>query len=225
MHVMSVSEDRGRLCSLTPVGVDNLGEFLPLERSAMQASPPTQLVTLQGRGRVERTGGIPVFSVCHWVWTTPHRLPEPQVSGDNLAPRVPTVKVICGTMSPYLRPAEWSSTHRELSGQGPSDSETPPALNWGPFPQPQWTINLVRKRTGLQRTPLSLLDSSLEPYSPCPFARVRGPTAAQTCLSHEKALSQGGVRGPCGVGTRAASTLNAVRSRGTELRGLSGQRD
>lgn len=83
---MSMSEDRGRLCPLTPLGVDNLGEFLPLERSAMQASSPTQLVTLQGHGRVERTGGIPVFSVCHWVWTTPHRLPEPQVSGDSSAP-------------------------------------------------------------------------------------------------------------------------------------------
>lgn len=172
---------------------------------------------------MERTGGIPVFSICHWVWTTPHRLPEPQVSGDSPAPQVPTVKVICGTMSPYLLPAEWSSTHHELSGQGPSESETPPALNWGPFPQPQWTINLVQ-RTGLQRTPLSLLDPSLEPYSPCPLVKVRGPTAAAN-LSHAKALFQGGVRGQCEVGTRAASTLNAVLSRGTELRGLSGQRD
>lgn len=175
---MSMSEDRGRLCPLTPIGVDNLGEFLPLERSAKLASLPTQLVTLQGHGRVERTGGIPVFSVCHWVWTTPHRLPEPQVSGDSPALRVRTVKVICGTMSPYLRPAEWSSTHHELSGPGPSESETPTALNWGSFPQSQWTINLVRRRTGLQRTPRSLLDPSLKPYSPCPLAKVRGSPAA-----------------------------------------------
>lgn len=37
--MVSILEDRGRLCPLTPVGVDNLGEFLPLERSANASFP------------------------------------------------------------------------------------------------------------------------------------------------------------------------------------------
>lgn len=103
---MHISKERSRVCPLTPVVVNNLSESLPLEHSTKQASPPAQLVTLQGHGRVERTGGISVFSVCNWVWIAPHRLPEPQVSGDRPAPQMPTVKVICGTVVPYLRPAE-----------------------------------------------------------------------------------------------------------------------
>lgn len=108
---------------------------------------------------MERTGGISVFCICNRVWTAPQTLPEPQVRDDSLAPQVPTVKVICTTAILYLRPAEWSSTHHELEGQAPAASETSSALDWGPFPQPQWTINLVRQRRkiGLWRTPFSFL--------------------------------------------------------------------
>lgn len=136
-----------------------LGEFLPLERSAKQVSLLAGLLTLQRPGRLERTGGISVFCICNQVWTAPPSLPEPQVRDNRLAPQVPTVKVIYSTASLYLRPAEWPSTHHELGGQPPAASETSSALDGGPFPQPQRTINLVRQRRkiGLQRTPFCLL--------------------------------------------------------------------
>lgn len=83
----------------------------PGERSAKQVSRLARLLTLQGHGRVERTGGISVFCIFNRGWTAPQTLPEPQVRDDSLAPQVPTVKVICTTAILYLRPAEWSSTH------------------------------------------------------------------------------------------------------------------
>lgn len=125
-------------------------------------------------------------------------------------------------MSPYLRPAEWSSTHHELSGQGPSDSETPTSSELGPLSsatvdnQPCEEENWLAEDSPIPSGPFPSTLFSL-PFCQGPWT----DRSANLSLS-VKALSQGGVRGQCGVGTRAASTLNAVRSRGTELRGLRG---